>query len=111
MAAHRRPLARPLNALAQLPPLAAVAKRLAGVAPERDLPALAVERFGRDVPVPERPGTLLWPDTFTTYLHPRRVVRPCASSPRPDSRRWCPQAGSAADSPTSPPDNSTGPAE
>ncbi|MFE3018073.1 FAD-binding and (Fe-S)-binding domain-containing protein [Streptomyces sp. NPDC059256] len=72
------PLARPLNALAQLPPLAAVAKRLAGVAPERDLPALAVERFGRGVPVPERPGTLLWPDTFTTYLHPsagRAAVR------------------------------------
>ncbi|MEU5401153.1 FAD-binding and (Fe-S)-binding domain-containing protein [Streptomyces sp. NPDC005963] len=68
------PLARPLNALARVPALAGIAKRLAGIAPERDLPELAVERFDQDAPAPEEPGTLLWPDTFTTYLNPSAGV-------------------------------------
>ncbi|MCM2393299.1 FAD-binding and (Fe-S)-binding domain-containing protein [Streptomyces albipurpureus] len=67
------PLARPLNVLARVGPLAAVAKRLAGIAPERSLPTLAPKRFRRGVREQEpwgNPGTVLWPDTFTEYLHP-----------------------------------------
>ncbi|WP_335933795.1 FAD-binding and (Fe-S)-binding domain-containing protein [Streptomyces sp. PTD5-9] len=41
------PFAGPLNALARVRPLAALAKRLAGIAPERELPVLAREPFSR----------------------------------------------------------------
>lgn len=41
------PFARPLNALARLRPLAALAKRLAGIAPERTIPVLATETYSR----------------------------------------------------------------
>ncbi|WP_406479022.1 FAD-binding and (Fe-S)-binding domain-containing protein [Streptomyces platensis] len=80
------PLAPALNALARTP-LAAVAKRLGGIAPERPIPPLATETFtrwwwrrrkttaargisGRTV--------ILWPDTFTNHLSPevgRAAVR------------------------------------
>jgi len=77
-----------LNWAARRPALAAVAKRLGGIASERDIPALAGESFqawfARRGPRPESaesaesaetPGTpgprlLLWPDTFTNYLEP-----------------------------------------
>ncbi|MFC8241621.1 FAD-binding and (Fe-S)-binding domain-containing protein [Streptomyces chartreusis] len=66
-----------VNALAAVPPLAWVAKRLGGIAPERDIPRLAARTFSRwwerreKAPV----GTggdlvLLWPDTFTEHLSP-----------------------------------------
>lgn len=69
--------ARLVNALAAVPPLAWVAKRLGGIAPERDIPRLAARTFSRwwerreKAPV----GTggdlvLLWPDTFTEHLSP-----------------------------------------
>ncbi|MFJ8645945.1 FAD-binding and (Fe-S)-binding domain-containing protein [Streptomyces sp. NPDC093546] len=66
------PFARPLNTAARVRPLAAVAKRLAGIAPERDLPRLAPQTFTRWF---RRRGTgagdlLLWPDTFTNHLSP-----------------------------------------
>ncbi|MFG3101794.1 FAD-binding and (Fe-S)-binding domain-containing protein [Streptomyces sp. NPDC048182] len=77
-----------LNALAALPPLAAVAKRAAGIAPERELPRLAGRTFTRwwreRRPVgggaSSGPGPLvvLWPDTFTEHLSPsvgRAAVR------------------------------------
>ncbi|MFD6417223.1 FAD-binding and (Fe-S)-binding domain-containing protein [Streptomyces sp. NPDC060194] len=41
------PFARPLNAAARVRVLAAVAKRAAGIAPERELPALATRTFRR----------------------------------------------------------------
>lgn len=41
------PFAGPLNALARVRPLAALAKRLAGIAPERGIPVLARETFTR----------------------------------------------------------------
>lgn len=41
------PFAGPLNALARIRPLAALAKRLAGIAPERGIPVLARETFTR----------------------------------------------------------------
>ncbi|MGW2276596.1 FAD-binding and (Fe-S)-binding domain-containing protein [Streptomyces sp. NPDC001770] len=93
------PAAPLLNALARVRPLAALAKRLAGIAPERPIPALAREPFtGRAGSSAEGAGpggavadrgeeagadrgeeagadsgreVLLWPDTFTTYLSPQ----------------------------------------
>jgi FAD/FMN-containing dehydrogenase/Fe-S oxidoreductase len=65
-----------LNRAARIRPLAALAKRLGGVAPERDIPPLAGESFqawfgrrGPRGPV-DGPRLLLWPDTFTNYLEP-----------------------------------------
>ena len=68
-----------LNRAATVRPLAALAKRLGGIAPERDIPALAGESFqawfARRPPRPApagdtAPRVLLWPDTFTNYLEP-----------------------------------------
>ncbi|MEW9520669.1 FAD-binding and (Fe-S)-binding domain-containing protein [Streptomyces tubercidicus] len=95
------PLAPALNALARTP-LAAVAKRLGGIAPERPIPELATETFTRwwwrrhgttatgeasgrrttataGAPHPASGRTvILWPDTFTNHLSPevgRAAVR------------------------------------
>ncbi|MFI6278651.1 FAD-binding and (Fe-S)-binding domain-containing protein [Streptomyces sp. NPDC050988] len=87
--------ARLVNALTSVPPLAALAKRLGGIAPERRIPRLAGETFTRwwgrraraqarretragveSVEYEEHPDgrlpkmVLLWPDTFTEYLSP-----------------------------------------
>ncbi|MFC5220870.1 FAD-binding and (Fe-S)-binding domain-containing protein [Streptomyces coerulescens] len=66
-----------VNALAAVPPLAWAAKRLGGIAPERDIPRLAARTFSRWWERREKPpvGTggdlvLLWPDTFTEHLSP-----------------------------------------
>lgn len=81
------PFAGAVNALARIGPLTAVVKRLAGIAPERALPVLARERFGRWALRRLPKGTVilsnddvvgLWPDTFTEYLAPevgRAAVR------------------------------------
>ncbi|MGW0654184.1 FAD-binding and (Fe-S)-binding domain-containing protein [Streptomyces umbrinus] len=85
-------LAGPVNFLASVRPLAAVAKRLGGIAPEREIPRVAGETFTRwwgrraraqarqemregGVVYEEHPEGLpktviLWPDTFTEYLSP-----------------------------------------
>jgi Fe-S oxidoreductase len=73
------------NGLAGAPLLAGLAKRLAGVAPGRDLPAVAGQTFtrwfrARPAPpgAPGRPPVLLFPDTFTDHFHPaagRAAVR------------------------------------
>ncbi|MFE7567307.1 FAD-binding and (Fe-S)-binding domain-containing protein [Streptomyces sp. NPDC057539] len=81
------PFARVLNAAARVPPLASLAKRLGGIAPERTIPRLAPEPFGRwlgrhmkartEVFARSR-SAVLWPDTFTEYLTPsvgRAAVR------------------------------------
>ncbi|MFJ7086848.1 FAD-binding and (Fe-S)-binding domain-containing protein [Streptomyces griseus] len=74
------PFARPLNALARLRPLAALAKRLAGIAPERTIPALATETYSRWLRRHQGGGThilssdrvvALWADTFTEHLSPQ----------------------------------------
>ncbi|MGX1756291.1 FAD-binding and (Fe-S)-binding domain-containing protein [Streptomyces lydicus] len=82
------PAAPALNALARTP-LAAVAKRLGGIAPERPIPRLATETFTRwwwrrrktaakaGAPAGGR-TVILWPDTFTNHLSPevgRAAVR------------------------------------
>ncbi|WP_436849483.1 FAD-linked oxidase C-terminal domain-containing protein [Streptomyces avermitilis] len=90
-----------VNALASVRPLAAVAKRLGGIAPEREIPRVARETFGRwwsrgfrdqarafvreakrgehpRVPGAGRESVVLWPDTFTEHLSPavgRAAVR------------------------------------
>ncbi|MFJ5213596.1 FAD-binding and (Fe-S)-binding domain-containing protein [Streptomyces sp. NPDC088354] len=79
------PFAGVLNALARIRPAAALARRAAGIAPERALPRLAEESFTRwwrrtrGRPGPPAPGDLvLWPDTFTDRLSPgtgRAAVR------------------------------------
>lgn len=86
-------LAPVVNALAAVRPLAAVAKRLGGIAAERRIPRLAPEAFGRwlrrwnrermrgwTTGVPGMPEHMvfLWPDTFTEHLAPdvgRAAVR------------------------------------
>jgi Fe-S oxidoreductase len=63
------------NLVTQSPVLSAVAKRLAGVAPERKLPPFAEqtlqtwfrERGERNL---EGPRVVLWPDTFTNHFDP-----------------------------------------
>ncbi|MER7189196.1 FAD-binding and (Fe-S)-binding domain-containing protein [Streptomyces flaveolus] len=73
-----------VNALASVRPLAVVAKRLGGIAGERELPRLTGETFTRwwrrRRPAAGRSGDLvvLWPDTFTEHLSPsvgRAAVR------------------------------------
>ncbi|MFJ8075504.1 FAD-binding and (Fe-S)-binding domain-containing protein [Streptomyces sp. NPDC096176] len=81
------PLAPAVNALGRVRPLAALAKRIGGIAPERDLPRLAPQTFRGWLrgPMGERAEVLregrtavLWPDTFTDHLSPsvgRAAVR------------------------------------
>ncbi|MEU5315446.1 FAD-binding and (Fe-S)-binding domain-containing protein [Streptomyces sp. NPDC021056] len=72
-AVARTRAARVANALAGVRPLAAVAKRLGGLAPERDIPRLATRTFSRSFrPRGEGPRgrIVLWPDTFTEHLSP-----------------------------------------
>jgi FAD/FMN-containing dehydrogenase/Fe-S oxidoreductase len=67
-----------VNAVTQSPRLAAILKRLGGLAPERALPALAPRTFRRwfitrkkdDRGDGDRKPVLLWPDTFTNHFHP-----------------------------------------
>jgi FAD/FMN-containing dehydrogenase/Fe-S oxidoreductase len=65
------------NLVTQTPGLRALAKRLAGIAPQRSIPKFAAEPFttwfrrrGRVHAGEDRPRVLLWPDTFNNYLHP-----------------------------------------
>ncbi|MCX4409062.1 MULTISPECIES: FAD-binding and (Fe-S)-binding domain-containing protein [unclassified Streptomyces] len=90
-----------LNSLSSVGPLAALAKRLGGIAPEREIPRLAPETFSRwwgrrfkervrrmlreeaygpETEAADSPGeaAFLWPDTFTEHLSPsvgRAAVR------------------------------------
>ncbi|MFD8266311.1 FAD-binding and (Fe-S)-binding domain-containing protein [Streptomyces althioticus] len=71
-----------VNALASVRPLARPAKRVGGIAGEREIPRLATEpftRWWRRRPVAgEGPLVVLWPDTFTEHLSPsvgRAAVR------------------------------------
>ncbi|MFI0505819.1 FAD-binding and (Fe-S)-binding domain-containing protein [Streptomyces albogriseolus] len=72
------------NALASVRPLARLAKRLGGIAGEREIPRLAGEPFSRwwrrrrTPAAGEGPLVVLWPDTFTEHLSPsvgRAAVR------------------------------------
>ncbi|MFI6657405.1 FAD-binding and (Fe-S)-binding domain-containing protein [Streptomyces sp. NPDC050523] len=76
--------ARVVNTLASVRPLASLAKRLGGIAPERRIPRVAAETFGRwwirrhGGSADGRDVVILWPDTFTEHLSPsvgRAAVR------------------------------------
>ncbi|MFD9932435.1 FAD-binding and (Fe-S)-binding domain-containing protein [Streptomyces massasporeus] len=69
--------ARLVNALSAVPPLARAAKRLGGLAPEREIPRVATRTFSgwwerRRGEATAGSGDLviLWPDTFTEHLSP-----------------------------------------
>ncbi|MER7487084.1 FAD-binding and (Fe-S)-binding domain-containing protein [Streptomyces sp. NPDC126497] len=72
-----------VNALASVEPLASAAKRLGGIAREREIPRVAGETFTRwwrrrGGPSGEGKPVVLWPDTFTEHLSPsvgRAAVR------------------------------------
>ncbi|MFR9721898.1 FAD-binding and (Fe-S)-binding domain-containing protein [Streptomyces sp. MS19] len=68
---------RVVNALAAVPVLARVAKAAGGIAPERDIPVFAPERFtawwrarGGARGDGRRGEVVVWPDTFTEHFHP-----------------------------------------
>ncbi|WP_271208734.1 FAD-binding and (Fe-S)-binding domain-containing protein, partial [Streptomyces poonensis] len=68
---------RTVNALAAVPWVARAAKALGGVAPERDVPVFAEQRFTdwwRERGGPRGDGhrgeVVVWPDTFTDHFHP-----------------------------------------
>ncbi|WP_079031776.1 FAD-binding and (Fe-S)-binding domain-containing protein [Streptomyces specialis] len=68
-------LAPVVNAATRVPPLAALAKRLGGIAPERTIPPLARRPFtrwwrGREEPGGDGRPVVLFPDTFTNFLSP-----------------------------------------
>nr|WP_251060914.1 FAD-binding and (Fe-S)-binding domain-containing protein [Streptomyces sp. ISL-100] len=83
------PFSRVLGLASRVRPLAALVKRLGGIAPERDLPTPAPSTFrswwrarnrgGRERPPRSgAPTVVLWPDTFTNHLCPdvgRAAVR------------------------------------
>ncbi|MEQ6025613.1 FAD-binding and (Fe-S)-binding domain-containing protein [Streptomyces salinarius] len=82
--AARTRTAPAVNALASVRPLASVAKRLGGIAGEREVPRLAGETFRRwwrgrrRGPAGDGDLVVLWPDTFTEHLSPsvgRAAVR------------------------------------
>ncbi|MGW3119656.1 FAD-binding and (Fe-S)-binding domain-containing protein [Streptomyces sp. NPDC001107] len=100
--------ARLVNFLASVGPLAALAKRLGGIAPERELPRVAPETFSRwfgrrarararrmirelglEYEEPLGRPVLLWPDTFTEHLSPEvgkaavRVLEAAGLTPVP----------------------------
>lgn len=73
------PFAALTNVVSHAPLLAGAFKRVAGIAPERQVPAFARRTF-RDwfaarpsVNLGGRP-VLLWPDTFNNYFHPETAV-------------------------------------
>jgi Fe-S oxidoreductase/FAD/FMN-containing dehydrogenase len=76
-AVARTRTARLVNALSAVRPFAWAAKRLGGLAPEREIPRVAPRTFSRwwERRRPPRPAPLgdlvvLWPDTFTEHLSP-----------------------------------------
>ncbi|QFR94157.1 FAD-binding and (Fe-S)-binding domain-containing protein [Streptomyces tsukubensis] len=81
------PFAGALNAAARVKPLASLAKRLAGIAPERDIPEVAARTWAPRGRAARRAAgraarqaagqaaadgraVYLWPDTFTNHLSP-----------------------------------------
>jgi Fe-S oxidoreductase len=71
------------NVLTQRAPFASIGKRLAGIAPERSMPAFAPKTFkqwwrehrppaGSNGGPPRR--VVLWPDTFNDHFHPEVAV-------------------------------------
>ncbi len=72
LASHAPSLA---NLPLRVPVIASLAKKVLGIAPQRDLPAFASTNFRRTFKQQEHPGTpvLLWPDTWNNYFHPQAL--------------------------------------
>ncbi|HEX5566113.1 MAG TPA: FAD-linked oxidase C-terminal domain-containing protein [Streptomyces sp.] len=71
------PAARTVNALTGVPAVARIVKAVGGIAPERELPLFAEERFtawwrrrGGSRGDGRRGEVVVWPDTFTDHFHP-----------------------------------------
>jgi FAD/FMN-containing dehydrogenase/Fe-S oxidoreductase len=67
------------NFLTQTPVLRDIAKSLAGICPQRTIPAFARTSlrswFARRKPAnPGAPPVVLWPDTFNNYFHPETAI-------------------------------------
>jgi FAD/FMN-containing dehydrogenase/Fe-S oxidoreductase len=67
------------NFFTQTPPLSDVAKALAGIAPERQMPVFASQPFKqwfqqRGPRNQDKPRVLLWTDTFNNYFHPETAI-------------------------------------
>lgn len=65
-----------VNFLSQTRPIATLAKAIAGIAPQRQIPTFAPMTFKRwfarrNNPNPEAPPVLLWTDTFSNYFNPQ----------------------------------------
>ncbi len=69
-----RPFAPIANFFTHAPGLRAIAKRIAGVAPEREIPRIARRSFRRGFQPPIAPRgarrVILWPDTFNDSFYP-----------------------------------------
>jgi len=68
-----------VNFFTRTPVLRDVAKRLAGIAPERQIPVFAAQTFKqwfrkRGVRNEGRPKVILWPDTFNNHFHPETAI-------------------------------------
>jgi FAD/FMN-containing dehydrogenase/Fe-S oxidoreductase len=64
-------LARPIAPLANWLANTALAKRIVGIAPQREVPRLVRDTFRRTFrPIGKGPRVLLWPDTFADAFHP-----------------------------------------
>ncbi len=66
---------RTVNTLTHSGPLSGLAKRIIGIAPQRELPRFAHQTFQawfqrHETPNPDGPPVLLWPDTFNNYWFP-----------------------------------------
>lgn len=64
-----------VNFLTQSPLTSQMAKRMAGIAPQRRLPVLAKRTFKNRASLrrpadTQEPKAILWPDTFNNYFHP-----------------------------------------
>jgi FAD/FMN-containing dehydrogenase/Fe-S oxidoreductase len=67
------------NFFTQTPGLRDIAKCLAGIAPQRAIPAFARDSFSswftrRKAPNSGAPSVVLWPDTFNNYFHPETAI-------------------------------------
>jgi Fe-S oxidoreductase len=69
-----RPLAPVANFVTHVPGLRAIAKWVAGIAPEREIPRIATRSFRRGFSPPSAksgaPRVVLWPDTFNDAFYP-----------------------------------------
>ncbi len=70
---------RLVNFLTQTPGLSDIAKMVAGIAPQRHIPAFAPytfkQWFSQRAPRNEgMPQVILWPDTFNNYFHPETAI-------------------------------------